>query len=46
MLASQPMTTLWVQGRNLSDKLYVSDHENGMRPGPERSVMAGVTVRF
>ncbi|WP_420467057.1 TonB-dependent receptor family protein [Panacagrimonas sp.] len=43
---SKPMTMLWVQGRNLSDKLYVSDHENGMRPGAERSVMAGVTVRF
>lgn len=43
---SKPQTTLWVQGRNLTDKLYVTDHENGMRPGPERSVMAGVTLRF
>ena len=39
-------TTLWVQGRNLSNKLYVTDHENGLRPGAERSVIAGATIRF
>ncbi len=42
----KPMTTIWLQGRNLTDKLYVTDHANGMRPGAERSVMAGVTMRF
>lgn len=43
---SSPQTTLWVQGRNLTDKTFVTDHENGLRPGAERSVIAGVTLRF
>lgn len=43
---STPRTELWLQGRNLSDRLYVTDHENGIRPGAERSVIAGVTLRF
>lgn len=43
---NKPRTTLWLQGRNLSDKLYVTDHVNGLRPGAERSVMAGATLRF
>ena len=38
--------TLWIQGRNLTDELYVSDHENGMRPGAERTVIGGVRIRF
>ncbi len=38
--------TLWIQGRNLTDKLYVSDVSDGLRPGAARSVMAGVTTRF
>lgn len=38
--------TLWVQGRNLTDKTYVTDHENGLRPGAERSVIGGVTLKF
>lgn len=39
-------TTLWVQGRNLTDRLYVADFQNGMRPGAPRTVVAGVTVVF
>jgi Fe(3+) dicitrate transport protein len=38
--------TFWLQGRNLLDRLYVSDLANGMRPGAERSLLAGLTVRF
>ncbi len=38
--------TLWVQGRNLSDKLYISDVQDGIRPGAERTVVAGATVKF
>src|SRR5690606_34463391 len=38
--------SLWLQGRNLGDKLYISDLGNGMRPGAERTVMAGLRVRF
>ena len=38
--------TLWLQGRNLLDRLYVSDLANGMRPGAQRSLIAGITVRF
>jgi Fe(3+) dicitrate transport protein len=37
---------LWLQGRNLTDKLYISDLENGLRPGAERTVVAGVGLRF
>ncbi|WP_290636700.1 TonB-dependent receptor plug domain-containing protein [Aquisalimonas sp.] len=39
-------TTLWVQGRNLTDKLYISDVQDGLRPGVGRTVMVGVTARF
>lgn len=38
--------TLWVQGRNLADKLYITDLENGIRPGTERTVTGGVALRF
>lgn len=38
--------TVWLQGRNLTDRLYVTDLENGMRPGAERTVMGGVRLRF
>jgi Fe(3+) dicitrate transport protein len=38
--------TLWVQGRNLTDKLYISDYSNGLRPGASRTVIGGVTIRF
>ena len=38
--------TFWLQGRNLLDSLYISDLANGMRPGAQRSLLAGVTVRY
>src|SRR5690606_25245609 len=38
--------TLWVQGRNLTNRLYISDLENGLRPGAERTFMSGVGFRF
>ncbi len=38
--------TFWIQGRNLLDSLYISDLANGMRPGAQRSLLAGVTVRY
>lgn len=38
--------TLWLQGRNLTDKRYISDYSNGLRPGAERTVIGGVTLRF
>lgn len=38
--------TLWVQGRNLTDRLYITDFENGIRPGAERTYVAGLTVVF
>lgn len=38
--------SLWLQGRNLLDRRYVADLENGMRPGAERTLMAGVELRF
>ena len=38
--------TLWVQGRNLTDREYIADLENGMRPGAERTIIGGVKVEF
>lgn len=38
--------TFWVQGRNLTDKLYISDVQDGIRPGAERTIIGGVTVKF
>ena len=38
--------TLWVQGRNLTGKQYVSDYQNGMRPGAPRTVVAGLSIVF
>jgi Fe(3+) dicitrate transport protein len=38
--------TLWLQGRNLADKLYITDLENGIRPGAERTLTAGMNLRF
>lgn len=43
---SMPNTRFWLQGRNLTNKLYVSDFANGLRPGAERQVMGGVTLSF
>ena len=39
-------TTFWVQGRNLTDKLYITDLQNGIRPGAERTVVGGVQLEF
>lgn len=39
-------TTIWLQGRNLTDKLYISDVENGLRAGAERTVVAGIRFQF
>ncbi|MEX2469279.1 MAG: TonB-dependent receptor, partial [Pseudohongiellaceae bacterium] len=38
--------SLWLQGRNLADKLYISDLENGIRPGAERTISGGISLRF
>jgi Fe(3+) dicitrate transport protein len=38
--------TVWLQGRNLTNRLYVSDVQDGLRPGAPRSVTAGVTFQF
>jgi Fe(3+) dicitrate transport protein len=38
--------SLWVQGRNLGNKLYISDLENGIRPGAERTIVAGLRLQF
>jgi len=38
--------TLWVQGRNLTNRLYVTDLANGLRPGAARTVSAGIRLEF
>lgn len=45
-LPNMPNTTLWLQGRNLTDKLYITDFSNGLRPGAERTFIGGITVKF
>ena len=37
---------IWVQGRNLTNRLYVLDLQNGLRPGAERTLTIGVRVSF
>lgn len=38
--------TLWLQGRNLTDKLYITDLANGLRPGAARTLTAGLRLEF
>ncbi len=38
--------TLYIQARNLADRLYVTDLANGLRPGAARTITAGVRVEF
>jgi Fe(3+) dicitrate transport protein len=38
--------TVWIQGRNLADKLYIVDLQNGLRPGALRTLNVGVTLKF
>lgn len=46
-LANMPgSVTFWIQGRNLTNQLYIADVENGIRPGADRTVVGGVTVKF
>jgi Fe(3+) dicitrate transport protein len=37
---------VWLQGRNLADKKYITDLENGIRPGARRTLVAGVKLGF
>jgi len=37
---------VWMQGRNLADKKYITDLENGIRPGARRTIVAGIKVGF
>lgn len=36
----------WLQGRNLTNRLYLADLQNGARPGAARTITGGVTLRF
>jgi len=38
--------TIFVSGENLTDKLYITDREDGIKPGLGRSVMAGARVKW
>ncbi len=38
--------TLFVHGENLTDELYISDREDGIKPGQGRSVFGGMNVKF
>jgi Fe(3+) dicitrate transport protein len=37
---------VFVSGENLTDKLYITDREDGIKPGLGRSVMAGARVKW
>jgi Fe(3+) dicitrate transport protein len=43
---TRPGVTLWLHGRNLADRLYISDVQDGLRPGAPRTLTAGATVSF
>lgn len=43
-LQSSPKVSFYVQGRNLTDRLYITDVSDGLRPGAERTLIAGVRV--
>jgi Fe(3+) dicitrate transport protein len=38
--------TLFVHGENLTDELYISDREDGIKPGQGRSVFGGMNIKF
>jgi Fe(3+) dicitrate transport protein len=38
--------TVWIQARNLADRLYIADIANGLRPGAPRTVSAGIRLVF
>lgn len=38
--------SFYLQGRNLTDKLFVTDVQDGLRPGPGRTVVGGLEVTF
>jgi len=38
--------SLFVSGTNLTNKFYLSDIDEGMKPGPARTVMGGFTYKF
>ncbi len=38
--------TLWAAGQNLTDEFYISDRNDGMKPGVGRTLWAGFTLKF
>ncbi|MEM8575169.1 MAG: TonB-dependent receptor [Pseudomonadota bacterium] len=38
--------TLFVSGENLADKLYITDREDGLKPGLGRSLLAGARMKW
>lgn len=38
--------TLFVSGHNLENKLYITDREDGVKPGQGRTIMGGAKVKF
>ena len=38
--------TLFVSGDNLTNKLYLSDREDGMKPGQGRTIWGGLKIKF
>lgn len=38
--------TIFVHGENLTDKLYITDREDGIKPGQGRTVFGGMNVKF
>lgn len=45
-LPTQMDATIWLQGRNLTNKLYIADIQEGIRPGAARTLTGGITLRF
>lgn len=39
-------TYLWVSGTNLTDELYITDREDGLKPGQARTFWTGLKMKF
>ena len=41
-----PDTLIYISGENLTDKLYITDREDGIKPGIGRTIMAGAKMKW
>ena len=37
---------IYISGENLTDKLYITDREDGIKPGIGRTIMTGAKIKW